>query len=476
MISNDIDQTVEITVDINGYSASSITPTTPFTIRDCVIYEYSGFVPYVTLKIFDNNCYLFQHGGITHNDILSVHITTKPKDPTLGEEKQVSIINATITSITATPLKLEKDAMAFGFGGDDQKGYCYLISAYYFGEDNASIRMLPSIANGKMSSKKIIEEIVKTAFPNSKNKDTSFFIDSDSYADNTASTLDSCDMRWIITKRNMLSALDYVCRKTYVKDDAILFFIGLDGRISFVPINSVDRQNNESYYRFSDISNSENIIKGQDSYVKEAGGANSKKNVLFFLRASDTNCSEINAILNNKVILTNMGGQQAEIKSALTATLQSGIDVTQAEIKDTFSDCASTGQIHENYIGAEQYRNSKICSFNSYKKIELYGLANAEEDCGKCTYVYEMNGKLQRYITINRSFHFEYKPKNISTIMTTITCLGKVDPASQNSASSDTVQKSADRERAKAENNKKLKEIRAKRKSKKNKKGKNNGK
>lgn len=295
-------------------------------VISCVIYENSGFVPY---------------GQITFADKL--HYFDDDFDFQTYSKFTVTISNLE-DGIKTPYISFTGDIIYSSFkrSPENQKMMIVDLTFIYRGENSKFFAALEPTCLASMNSVAAIKQLCKTAGINV-----------------TATDVKPNDnMNWLIVNHNLLSAINFICDRSYTPNDSLMYSIRLDGTImlnspvtsfaqdpvaKFVPYNKMDIVNDNSrgylYYFNSHAENSSGIM--QESFTTAVKSA-----------YPDTS--------KNKVVTKNQGVAPGGDGGSR------GASVTNTTVYAP----QKSPQTHENYGLAPEYNKAILASYS--RSIVLY--------------------------------------------------------------------------------------------------------
>lgn len=234
-------------------------------VISCVIYENSGFVPYGQITFLDKLHYF--------DDDFDFQTYSK--------------FTATISNledgIKKPYISFTGDIIYSSFkrSPENQKMMIVDLTFIYRGENSKFFAALEPTCLASMNSVSAIKQLCKTA-------GIKF----------TATDVKPNDnMNWLIVNHNFLSAVNFICDRSYTENDSLMYSIRLDGTFmvnspvtsfaqdpvaKFVPYNKMDIVNDNSsgylYYFDSHVENSSGIMQESFSTAVKSAYPDASKN------------------------------------------------------------------------------------------------------------------------------------------------------------------------------------------------------
>ena len=237
-------------------------------VISCVIYENSGFVPYGQITFVDKLHYFDDDFDFQTYSKFTATISN------LEDGVKKPYISFTGDIIRSS----------FKRSPENQKMMIVDLTFIYRGDNSKFFAALEPTCLASMNSVAAIKQLCKTAGINVVSTDVK----------------PNDNMNWLIVNHNLLSAINFICDRSYTANDSLMYSIRMDGTLmlnspvtsfaqdpvaTFVPYNKMDILNDNStgylYYFDSHVENNSGIM--QESFttaVKSAYPDTSKNKVV----------------------------------------------------------------------------------------------------------------------------------------------------------------------------------------------------
>lgn len=234
-------------------------------VISCVIYENSGFVPYGQITFLDKLHYFDDDFDFQTYSKFTATISN------LEDGVKKPYISFTGDIIYSS----------FKRSPENQKMMIVDLTFIYRGENSKFFSALEPTCLPSMNSVAAIKQLCKTAGINFTSTDVK----------------PSDNMNWLIVNHNFLSAVNFICDRSYIENDALMYSIRLDGTFmvnspvtlfaqdpvaKFAPYNKMDIVNDNSsgylYYFDSQVENSSGIMQESFSTAVKSPYADASKN------------------------------------------------------------------------------------------------------------------------------------------------------------------------------------------------------
>lgn len=222
-------------------------------VISCVIYENSGFVPYGQITFADKLHYFDDDFDFQTYSKFNVTISDLGDDNT--KKPYVSFTGDIIYS-------------SFKRSPENQKMMIVDLTFIYRGENSKFFAALESSCLPSMNSVAAIKHLCKIS----------------NIPFTSTDVKPNDNMNWLIVNHNLLSAINFICDRSYTENDSLMYSIRLDGTVmvnspvtsfaqdpvaKFVPYNKMDIVNDNSsgflFYYDSHVENSSGIM--QESFT-----------------------------------------------------------------------------------------------------------------------------------------------------------------------------------------------------------------